>query len=156
MLRIFRSSFALSTTQVQRNFVQCRGFHASGVNRGLEEFFDKKNPGEMLPTGRGWTVTDLRRKVSRLWFNKLLFLQRSSAQSFEDLHKLYYVLYKERNLLLTDKEKARKLQRPYTAMEERRYNFVKRGMAGIKVVVGERKRLNPQIEQENASASDDK
>jgi hypothetical protein len=59
-------------------------------------------------------------------------------------------------LLLTDKEKARKLQRPYTAFEERRYNFVKRGMAGIKMVLGERKRLNAQIERENASSTENK
>lgn len=62
-------------------------------------------------------------------------------QSWEDLHKLYYVLYKERNLLLTDKEKSRKFQRAVTPKDEMRYTYVKRAMGGIKIVIQERKRL---------------
>lgn len=68
-------------------------------------------------------------------------------QSFEDLHKLYYVLYKERNLLLTDKEMARKFQRPVSNRDEQRYLYVKRGMAGIKKVLAERKKIAAEIAQ---------
>ena len=51
------------------------------------------------------------------------------------------MLYKERNLLLTDKERARRLQRPPAVKEQVRYNYVKRAMAGIKMVIDERKRV---------------
>lgn len=57
------------------------------------------------------------------------------------MHKLYYVLYKERNLLLTAKERARKYQRPPTPKDEMRYTYVKKAMGGIKMVIAERKRL---------------
>jgi hypothetical protein len=58
---------------------------------------------------------------------------------------LYYVLYKERNLLLTDKEMARKFQRPVSNRDEQRYLYVKRGMAGIKKVLAERKKIAEEI-----------
>ena len=63
-------------------------------------------------------------------------------QSFDDLHKLWYVLYKERNLLLTTKQKLRRTQRPVIAAEEFRYTKVKRSMAGIKHVLEERKKID--------------
>jgi hypothetical protein len=40
-----------------------RTFHVGRVMLGIEEFFDAKKPDESFVTGRGWTVTDLRRKV---------------------------------------------------------------------------------------------
>ena len=59
--------------------------------KGFSDFFDPvpEKPTDIVITGRAWTLPDLRRK------------------SFEDLHKLWYVLYKERNLLLTAKQKIR-------------------------------------------------
>jgi len=95
---------------------------------GFEEFTEAKpKAGEFLTTGRAWTVADLRRK------------------SFDDLHKLWYVLYKERNLLLTEREKTRRGLRPMLKPDENRYIKVKKSMAGIKVVINERKRIQKEL-----------
>ena len=52
--------------------VPVRSFRATIATNGLEEFFDKKKaPGELTITGRGWTVTDLRRKVGKLLITNL-------------------------------------------------------------------------------------
>ena len=67
------------------------------------------------------------------------------VQSFDDLHKLWFVLYKERNMLLTSKESARKAQRPMTSTEESRYVKVKRSMAAIKLVLHERKMVDHML-----------
>jgi hypothetical protein len=67
-------------------------------------------------------------------------------QSFDDLHKLWYVLYKERNLLLTQKHKLRRTQRPVILSEEHRYSKVKKSMGGIKHVMKERKKIDAIIE----------
>lgn len=71
-------------------------------------------------------------------------------QSFDDLHKLWYVLYKERNLLLSEKQKIRRAQRPYTQLEENRYMNVKRSMAAIKFVLDERKKIAKLIASEES------
>lgn len=52
------------------------------------------------------------------------------------------MLYKERNLLLTTKQKFRRTQRPMSSDEEFRYLKVKRSMAGIKHVLNERKKID--------------
>lgn len=66
-------------------------------------------------------------------------------QSFDDLHKLWYVLYKERNLLLTIREKNRRLSSPMTRPDENRYIRVKRSMGAIKFVLNERKKIDALI-----------
>jgi large subunit ribosomal protein L47 len=112
-------------------------FHTSSVRiMSLDEFFDKRddNTGAIPATGRGWTVPELRRK------------------SFDDLHKLWFVLYKERNLLLTDRERKRRMGNPITQADENRYTYVKRGMAGIKIVIKERKRIESQIITDSATS----
>ncbi|KAL5013186.1 hypothetical protein ScPMuIL_007456 [Solemya velum] len=60
-------------------------FHTSTSQRGLMEFFEEKNMwGEdKIKCGRPWRIDELRLKSS------------------EDLHKLWYVLLKERNMLMT-------------------------------------------------------
>lgn len=105
------------------NSISSRGFHTSAPSLGWDEFYDKKKPNELVPTGRAWTVADLRRK------------------GFDDLHKLWFVLYKERNLLLSERQKIRKNQRPILAAEENRYTKVKRSMAAIKFVLSERQKI---------------
>lgn len=56
-------------------------------------------------------------------------------------------------MLLTLREKVRRAQRPYTKEEESRYLKVKRSMAGIKVVINERKdlemKLDPPVDEHN-------
>ena len=104
---------------------------------GFEEFFDqKKNSGEQIVTGRAWTAADLRRK------------------SFDDLHKLWFVLYKERNLLLSERERIRRNQRPVTAKEEERYTKVKRSMGAIKFVLRERSKIKKMMEAEGLHIND--
>ena len=98
---------------------------------GFEEFFDQKEkPGEEIVTGRAWKAADLRRK------------------SFDDLHKLWFVLYKERNLLLSERERLRRNQRPVSAKEEERYTKVKRSMGAIKFVLKERSKIKKMLEAE--------
>ena len=60
------------------------------------------------------------------------------------------MLYKERNLILTEKERARKMRRPITSKEEVRYNYVKRAMGGIKKVLAERKKLDAADAEQKA------
>mmetsp|Transcript_35367 Transcript_35367/g.36025 ORF Transcript_35367/g.36025 Transcript_35367/m.36025 type:complete len:140 (+) Transcript_35367:157-576(+) len=118
----------LSKVEGRRSFPQflSLAFHSTRRILGIEEFFDPKKvkASDAMVTGRGWTAADLRRK------------------NFEDLHKLWYVLYKERNLLLTAKEKGRRNQRPILPSDEARYMKVKRSMASIKLVLGERKKID--------------
>eukprot|EP00903_Cladosiphon_okamuranus_P010183 g9642.t1 len=90
--------------------------------RGLEEFRDPEivKAGDVPIVGRSWTVPELRRK------------------SFEDLHKLWFVLYKEKNMLLSQVVLSRRSKVPIPAGDRRQK--VKRSMKAIKVVVGERQR----------------
>ena len=85
--------------------------------------------------GRQWTVRELRRK------------------SFDDLHKLWWVLYKEKNMLLTEKYLCErnnlKFPQPF------RYIKVKRSMKAIRVVLNERKlerKAEKALERKQAAA----
>jgi large subunit ribosomal protein L47 len=59
-------------------------------------------------------------------------------KSYEDLHKLWYVLYKERNMLLTEQQLSRRRQ--LTFPQPDRLQKVQKSMNAIKQVLGERKR----------------
>ena len=102
---------------------------------GFEQFFEKKEKiDEIVQIGRGWTVPDLRRK------------------SFDDLHKLWFVMYKERNMLLSEREKARRMQLPVSKLDENRYIKIKRGMGAIKHVLRERSSIKRELELNNIMA----
>jgi len=105
--------------------VMVRDFMATPVVRmGIDDFMEKANEdGTPLAAGRAWTAAELRRK------------------GFDDLHKLWYVLYKERNLLLSLRERSRGADRALARNEENRYRSVKKSMAGIKLVLKERRDL---------------
>ncbi|KAI9025131.1 mitochondrial 39-S ribosomal protein L47 (MRP-L47)-domain-containing protein [Phycomyces nitens] len=89
---------------------------------GIYEFFEN---GETLPkqgwTGRAWKADELR------------------AKSFDDLHKLWYVLLKERNVLATQREQAKRLsigKQIWT--NSGRMKKCQKSMARIKFVLNER------------------
>ena len=57
-------SFRKSIQSFTRNVSVTKQFRTSAICHGIEEFFEKKTkPGDVIITGRGWTVPDLRRKV---------------------------------------------------------------------------------------------
>ena len=118
--------------------VSSRSFHRSAVvGMGIDDFIEKPmEDGARLQTGRNWTAADLRRK------------------SFEDLHKLWYVLFKERNLLLSLREKHRGAERSLPTSELNRYVSVKRSMAGIKLVLAERRKLQSDADRAAAAGQD--
>ncbi|KAF9923534.1 54S ribosomal protein L4 mitochondrial [Linnemannia zychae] len=92
--------------------------------RGVEEFFEggKSIPTEKSWTGRAWRASELRLK------------------SFDDLHKLWYVLLKERNLLAAQKEEARRfhISKQFFSNKGRQLKCQK-SMARIKFVLNERR-----------------
>jgi len=97
-------------------------YSTSGPALGLEEFRDSVSREKRLleKVGRSWTAKELRRK------------------SFDDLWRLWLVLYKERNMLLTEKQILRR--RSIELPQPDRWRKVKKSMAAIRHVMGERKR----------------
>ncbi|XP_065196701.1 uncharacterized protein LOC135828184 [Sycon ciliatum] len=102
--------------------VECAARYVStSVPRlGLEEFFPdlSQHPNERNRSGRAWDVTDLRLK------------------SDTDLHKLWYVLLKERNMLDTLKWSARRLRVEMPGQE--RFWKIEESMDNLRKVLLER------------------
>ncbi|XP_047420177.1 39S ribosomal protein L47, mitochondrial isoform X2 [Sciurus carolinensis] len=117
-----RFSFSLLPKNVPNitSFYQCRFLHTTLSRKGLEEFFDDpKNWGEeKVKSGAAWTCQQLRNK------------------SNEDLHKLWYVLLKERNMLLTLEQEAKRQRLPMPSPE--RLEKVVDSMDALDKVVQER------------------
>ena len=118
---------------INSNKLRARNFQTSCFVRGIEEFKDVKtaDANALVRAGRAWGAPELRRK------------------SFDDLHKLWYVLYKERNVLLTMREKYRYAERATPMTEINRYTSVKRSMAAIKLVLAERRKFKSLFNAES-------
>jgi len=88
----------------------------------LDDFRDSESREKRMqePVGRSWSVKELRRK------------------SFDDLHKLWHVLYKERNMLYTEHHLSRR--NSILMPQPERMQKVKKSMGAVKHVLGERKR----------------
>uniref|UniRef100_A0A8C6WCM5 Large ribosomal subunit protein uL29m n=3 Tax=Nannospalax galili TaxID=1026970 RepID=A0A8C6WCM5_NANGA len=119
-----RSGFPLSllhkNTPAATSSLHCKSLHTTSSRKGLEEFFDDpKNWGEeKVKSGASWTCQQLRNK------------------SNEDLHKLWYVLLKERNMLLTLEQEAKRQRLPMPSPE--RLEKVVESMDALDKVVQER------------------
>lgn len=123
----FNSS--LLCEQVHRQFNGYkRQIHTTSSQFGLEEFFDDpKNYGERkVRSGRPWRIDELRLK------------------SNSDLHKLWFVLYKERNMLYTMQEAAKNESEIFPSPE--RIDKVEESMANLENVVRERNNAYWQLE----------
>jgi len=111
----------LSNSITARFLQQRQAFGTSPALRGLEEFFEKPlKEGEVRTAGKSWKARDLRNK------------------SWDDLHKLWYVLLKERNLLQSEKLRLR--AQAQSLPNPLRLAKVRKSMGGIKVVLSERAR----------------
>ncbi|NXC13780.1 RM47 protein, partial [Corythaeola cristata] len=99
---------------------QLKLLHTTLSRKGLEEFFDDPNNwGEKtVKSGDAWNIKQLRGKSS------------------EDLHKLWYVLLKEKNMLLTLEQESKRQLRPMPSPE--RLEKVEKSMKNIDLVVRER------------------
>lgn len=102
--------------------------HTTTSHFGLEEFFDvEKNLGERrVRSGRPWRVEELRLK------------------SNSDLHKLWFVLYKERNMLYTMQEASKNEYELFPSPE--RIDKIEESMANLENVVRERNDAYWQLE----------
>jgi len=99
--------------------------------RGLEEFYDTVTKVNQHPvTGRPWRTSELRQK------------------SFSDLHKLWFVLLKERNMLLSQRAEVRSTKDPTAFPLPYRLKKVKLSMNRIKVVLGERQRIHAEAKHQ--------
>jgi large subunit ribosomal protein L47 len=99
-----------------------RSFSSSYTPSPLDAFRDSadRETRAAQPVGRAWTSQELRRK------------------SYEDLHKLWYVLYMERNMLMTENQLSRRRQ--LMMPQPQRLKKVQKSMGAVKQVLGERKR----------------
>jgi large subunit ribosomal protein L47 len=91
------------------------------ANEGIRGFLDTGTSADATKTGRAWRTTELRLK------------------SFDDLHRLWFVLLRERNTLLTEKAWCKTNGRHWVGGPSNLVK-VKRSMARVQGVVGERAR----------------
>eukprot|EP00878_Enallax_costatus_P005765 GHUV01006043.1.p1 GENE.GHUV01006043.1~~GHUV01006043.1.p1 ORF type:complete len:144 (+),score=36.66 GHUV01006043.1:364-795(+) len=110
---------------VPRLAVYARHISSSTPAADLRDFLDASNP-EHAANGRAWRASELRNK------------------SFDDLHKLWVICLKERNMLLTQmawesRDESEKQQ--VSSLKEgqlKRYTYVKKTMNRVKQILSER------------------
>ncbi|KAF9220961.1 MRP-L47-domain-containing protein [Gyrodon lividus] len=120
-------------------------------NHGLWAFFRKKEVDgvakyetmeareSLTESGRPWTAAELRRK------------------SFKDLHTLWYVLLRERNLLATQKEEARRLgvNNPEALAAPTMDRMCRKSMARLKFVTNERRLHYEKLFEEGGMSTEE-
>lgn len=125
-----RTHFGILGACAERSFRLCQAsdVHTSSCRRSLMEFFDdKKNWGkEQVRVGRSWRKEELRLK------------------SHSDLHKLWFVLLKERNMLLTMEHECNEKMELFPNPE--RIDKVKESMHNLEEIVKERNRAYYELE----------
>nr|CAD7441281.1 unnamed protein product [Timema bartmani] len=105
-----------------------REIHLSHSNRDLMDFFDDK---------KNWNANEV--KVGRSWK-----LEELRIKSNGDLHKLWFVLLKEKNMLLTMEHTCKEKVRLFPNPE--RIDKVEESMENLEQVVRERNRAYFQLE----------
>ncbi|XP_060517701.1 large ribosomal subunit protein uL29m [Cylas formicarius] len=120
---------SLNSFNIVRNkSANLRCICTSSIKNDLMEFFDdKKNWGQTeVKSGRSWRKEELRLK------------------SNTDLHKLWYVLLKEKNMLLTMEQESNDQVRLFPSPE--RIDKVEESMENLEAVVRERNRAYHMLE----------
>ncbi|KAG5438169.1 hypothetical protein PCANB_003020 [Pneumocystis canis] len=146
------SFFKVHNSQYLKNSIKQLNYIKINPNHGLWDFFrdseDFPSKKEVLSTpqndmkyGRAWMASELRTK------------------SFEDLHRLWYLCLKERNIIATQRQERQRL-RIFTGAEEasKRDHQVRLTMARLKFVLNERLRAwneAKKLEEENISISNE-
>jgi len=112
----------------EANRVTCRSFAVSTLRQSLLDFFDEEANWDKddTKTGRPWKLEELRIK------------------SNVDLHKLWYVLLKEVNMLLTMEEEYRRVQKLFPGPD--RLDKCEESMENILQVVRERNEAYNMLE----------
>ncbi|XP_036323977.1 LOW QUALITY PROTEIN: 39S ribosomal protein L47, mitochondrial [Rhagoletis pomonella] len=108
--------------------VTARSFHSTSQCRGLMEFFDdpKNWPENEVKVGRAWKLEELRIKSNK------------------ELHQLWYILLKERNMLLTMEHECNDKMELFPSPE--RLDKVKISMENLESVVRERNKAYHLLE----------
>ncbi|CAK1553807.1 unnamed protein product [Leptosia nina] len=133
LLRIIGRSTVTACTHLKNNTASLgvifnSKIHTTGVRNDLMEFFDIK---------KNWNETDI--KVGRAWK-----LDELRIKSNADLHMLWYVLLKERNMLYTMEHECNVNVRLFPNPE--RIDKVQESMNNIETVVRERNVAYYQLE----------
>ena len=111
-----------------------RNLSSTHIRNGLQEFFP---PGVY----EGENLVDEEPVVGRKWKHSELRIKSNT-----DLHKLWYILLKERNMLLTMRQECRRLGRPMPGPT--RYHKVKLSMSNVQIVINERQKAIFELEKE--------
>ncbi|XP_067647666.1 large ribosomal subunit protein uL29m [Eurosta solidaginis] len=113
---------------VQVGALTTRAFHSTNLCRGLMEFFDdpKNWPENEVKVGRAWKLEELRIKSNK------------------ELHQLWYLLLKERNMLLTMEHECNDKMELFPSPE--RIDKVKISMDNLETVVRERNKAYHLLE----------